>query len=62
MARLLTVNEVGEMLGITTKDVYQMVYKRKLSYVKMGTCRSSRLRFRQDDIERYINDCLYEAI
>lgn len=61
MVRLLTVSEVGDYLGVSVKSVYQMIYMGKLPYVKMGPYRSSRVRFRQSDIEEFINKCSIQA-
>ncbi len=61
MPRLLTVGDVAHILGVSTKSVYQMIYYGKLSYVKMGPFRSSRVRFKQTDIEEYVNRCSIEA-
>ncbi len=61
MDKLLTVSEVGDYLGVSVKSVYQMIYRGKLPYVKMGPYRSSRVRFRKPDIEAYINKCSIQA-
>ena len=57
MAKLLTAEEVGMILCVSTKAVYQMVYMGKLPYVKMGAYRSSPIRFKQEAIEAYIEKC-----
>lgn len=61
MASLLTVEDVGKILCVSTKAVYQMVYMGKLDYVKLGPYRSSRIRFKQSDIDDYINKCSKQA-
>ena len=49
--RLLTVNEVAEMLGIKRSTVYTWAYERRLPTVKL---RGTALRFRLSAIEKII--------
>ena len=61
MAKLLTVGEVSEFLGVSVKSVYQMIYMGKLSYVKMGPYRSSPVRFKQEEIMAFVEGCSIKA-
>lgn len=53
MSKLLSAKEVGELLGIKTRSVYQKVFRNEIPYVKPGNGRI--LRFDQQEIENYIN-------
>lgn len=49
--RLLTADEVAEILHVKKKSIYQMIYRSQIPCVKLGRT----LRFSADDIEAYIN-------
>ena len=55
--RLLTITETSELLGISIHTAYQWVNMRKIKHVKLGRL----LKFRQDDIEDFINSNLRET-
>ena len=48
---LLDINETARYLHISTSTIYRWVHQKKIKYVKIG----SRVRFRQIDIEEFIN-------
>ena len=50
MKRLLTFNETRELLGIKPSTLYAWVNMRKIRHIKLGRL----LKFRQDDIEEFI--------
>ncbi|MEW6740909.1 MAG: helix-turn-helix domain-containing protein [Nitrospirota bacterium] len=51
--RLITVDEVAEMLGFTTQGVYSLVFKKKIPAVKIS---KRALRFRPSDIEAWLQE------
>jgi len=51
--RLLTVNEVAQILGVKRSTVYQWAYQRRLLTVKL---RGRALRFRLSALERIIRE------
>ena len=51
--RLLAIDEVAEMLGVTKSPIYSWTHRNKIPYVKLGKrC----LRFRESDILKWIAD------
>jgi len=56
--RLLRVNDVARILNISSSSVYRMVEKRLVTFYKLR----SGLRFKEKDIEQYVQDCRTEAI
>jgi excisionase family DNA binding protein len=50
-ARLLTPVQVGELLQVDVRWLYRQVQEGRLSCVRVGR----RMRFRQDDIDAYLN-------
>lgn len=55
---LMTVDEVATYLGMTPAAVRQMVYRRQLPFVRLGT---RRLRFEVDAINAWLDDQRVEA-
>jgi excisionase family DNA binding protein len=51
--RLLKVNEVAEMIGVSPKTVYGWVYQRAIPFVKPSR---TTLRFRRNDIEAWLDE------
>lgn len=51
--KLLTVDEVAELLSVSTNSVRQMVHRRQIPFIRIG---SKRLRFDQDTIVNWIED------
>lgn len=47
-----TTNQVADLLGTTSRGVDNLVYRGKISFVKRG----GRRKFRETDIEAYLND------
>jgi excisionase family DNA binding protein len=52
MGKLLTIDEVSEILQVKKSTLYSWVHQGKLRHVKV----SRLLRFRQEDIDRWIED------
>ena len=50
MERLLTVAEVAEWLGTTSRHVRRLVFERRIAYRKLG----SYVRFHPDDVAEYV--------
>ena len=50
MQKLLTINEVAEILGIARGSLYNMISERHIECVKIG----SRVRFDEECLKRYI--------
>ena len=50
MKRLLTFEEAKELLGLKSSTLYAWVNMRKIKHIKLGRL----LKFRQDDIEEFI--------
>jgi excisionase family DNA binding protein len=59
--QLLDVAEVASMLNVKPSTVYQWVYQRKLTVVKLFGSRGA-LRFRQSDIEQLISKSVRPAL
>ena len=54
MEKLITVNEVAEMLSVSKYAVYNMVYKDKIPYVKVGST-GRIVRFDRQKINAWLN-------
>ncbi len=54
----LTPDELADYLSISKTTVYRLVYKREIAFNKIG----GSLRFRKDDIDKYLNDERIEPI
>jgi excisionase family DNA binding protein len=51
--RLLAIDEVAQMLGVTKSTIYSWTHRNKIPYVKLGKrC----LRFRESDILKWVAD------
>ena len=50
--RLLTVNEICQVLNIKKTKLYDMVYKREIPFVKLG----AKIMFDRDDIDKFIEN------
>ena len=57
MTRLLNASDVAALLRKTTKAVYQMVYRGELPYIKLGNGAKSPIRFREEDIDKFLSRC-----
>lgn len=62
MCELLNVEQVAKQFGFNTKSIYQLVYRGSLPFVKLGDGRFSPIRFRQEDIDKYIADHTHRTI
>ena len=51
MKRLLTVQEVAEILGLEVSTIYDWVYRKKISYIKIGRL----LKFDPENIQNFIS-------
>ena len=49
---LLTVQEVAEILRLTTKGIYSMVESRRIPFIKV----SNRVRFQRADVLRWLQE------
>lgn len=56
---MMTVEQVAKILNVTPKTVYRLVNSREIPYVKLGY---RILRFKQEDINKYINQHTIKAI
>lgn len=50
--RLLPVQEVAEYLAVPLSSVYDMTHRKAIPFLKIG----SRLRFRQSDIDKWLEE------
>jgi excisionase family DNA binding protein len=57
-ARLLTVNEVADLLRVSRMTVYRLIKEGQLAAIRVG--RSYRLR--EDDVDEYLRQRYHEAI
>jgi excisionase family DNA binding protein len=57
LAHLLTVQEAGQMLGVSASTLYGWVWQRKITFVKVGRA----LRFDRADLEKFIQVHKFEA-
>lgn len=51
MERLLTVDDLAELLQFKRQSIYNLVHKGKIPFIKVGTS----LRFKVKDIEEYLH-------
>jgi len=56
--KLITPNELIGYLGISRPTLYRLISGRKISFCKIGGV----LRFRKNDIEKYIDNSLIEPL
>ena len=56
--KLITPSELLEYLGISRPTLYRLISGRKIPFCKIGGV----LRFRKDDIEKYVNDSVIEPL
>lgn len=54
----MTPDELAEYLRISPRTIYRMVQKRELPFIKIR----GRVRFQQEDIEKYLESVRVEAI
>ena len=52
MDKLLTLNELSELIQVKKKTIYDMVYTKRIPYTKVG----NQLRFREDLIEAWLRE------
>ncbi len=51
MEKLLTINEVSELLQIPKGSLYNLVHEGRIPYIKIG---GGRLRFRESTLEKWV--------
>lgn len=56
--RLLTVNEVAEYLRVPKSGIYDLVFRKKIPFIKLG----NRLRFKKVDIDNWIESQIFNPI
>ena len=54
---LLTVQEAGQMLGVSVSTLYGWVWQRKITFVKVGRA----LRFDKTDLDKFVQAHKFEA-
>lgn len=54
MEKLMTINQVAEMLSLSKFAIYNMVYADKIPYIKIGRTNRS-IRFDRNKINQWIN-------
>lgn len=50
MSKLLTIQEVSELLKVKVSTLYDWIYRKKIRYVKIGRL----VRFYEDDIANFL--------
>lgn len=56
-AKLTTIEEVAERLGVSVRHIRRLVHERRIPYIKWGHL----LRFDPDDIEAWIEEARYDT-
>jgi len=54
---LLTVQEAGQMLGVSVSTLYGWAWRRKITFVKVGRA----LRFDKTDLDKFVQAHKFEA-
>ena len=62
MTELLTVSEIARLCRVHPHHVYRLVHERRIPYLKLGGNSKSAIRFRPDQIERWLNDYCVEPV
>lgn len=62
MRKLLTYKEAAEYLQVSEKTLRNWVCQRKIGIIKFGNTRSAKVRFRQEDIEKFIQKSFIQPI
>lgn len=53
--RWMTSDEVAEYLGVSMATLYRLMKDGKLTYYKTNEFRSAKVRFREVDVEKYLD-------
>ncbi len=56
-AKLMTIEEVAERLGVSVRHVRRLVHERRIPFIKWGHL----LRFDPDDIDAWIEESRYDT-
>ena len=59
-SRLLDVAGAAAYLGTSTRHVRRMVGEKRIPYTKLGDGRSARLRFRIDQLAKWVDEHSFE--
>lgn len=54
MDKFLSKKEVSDKLSISTETLRKLMNSKKIPYYKTGTSKSSRVRFKESDIKKYL--------
>ena len=49
MDKLITISELAELLNVTTRTIYNMIYKNKIPFIRIG----GSYRFNADEVIEY---------
>jgi excisionase family DNA binding protein len=55
MEKLLTIDELGKLINVKKATIYDMVYRKRIPYLKIGKL----LRFREDLIQSWLEQRTY---
>ncbi len=58
MEKLLNIDQVSELLGLSKKTIYAYTSARKLKHVKIGAL----LRWRESDLEAYVESRVVKTV
>ncbi len=62
MNLLLSPEQVAQIFGTSQSKIYQLARDRKIRHVKLGDGKKSSIRFREQDVEAYVNTCIKEPL
>ena len=62
MTELLTVPEIARLLRVHPHHVFRLCHERRIPFLKLGANSKSAIRFRPDQIERWLDDYSVEPV
>lgn len=62
MTQLVTPEEFAKQICFNTKSIYQLAYRKSIPFVKIGDSKQSALRFRQEDVDQFINAHTHKSL
>ncbi len=62
MENLLKPEHVAEILSTSRSKVYQLAKDRKIRHLKLGNDKKSSIRFREEDVNEFVNGCVKEPL